>query len=250
MRMAEHRLQIANDRLQMGASRNTLNGRSRKPSARVWPLACLVVLGLLTGCRSVDHGHRPERCCDFAPEAIPAPQGTYVRGFQHAQTSRAAESAFTIYNHQWYQGGGELGPGGALHLEKLIARLPIEPHPIVLEPQPIIIPAGATLTETRDEARAIDEIRRQAVVASLAEAGIPDADARVIVAYPQAEGLDGNQAPMLYWQLQRGGARGGGMMGGGAGGGMMGGGMGGGMMGGGMGGRGGGGGMGVGGGMF
>jgi len=97
----------------------------------------------------------------------------------------------------------------------------------------------------------LDEIRRQAVIVTLASKGIDDADQRVLLDYPDAEALYGQTAPLIAYGYLRssasmvGGGGGGGLGGGGGGGGGLGGGG-----GGGLGGGGGGGGLGGGMGMF
>jgi hypothetical protein len=50
--------------------------------------------------------------------------------------------------------------------------------------------------ENQDPAR--NEQRRAVIVAYLAQAGVHDPETRVILGYPEAEGLYGEEAPIIY----------------------------------------------------
>src|SRR5207248_2376414 len=108
---------------------------------------------------------------------------SHVRAFQNAQAGKAEADDFVFYKHEWYLGGRELGPYGRYHLNEVTKRLRHVPFPVVLQP-------------TAD--RELNEIRRQLIVQYLKLNDIPDAELRVLVAFPEAEGLDGNEAERIF----------------------------------------------------
>jgi hypothetical protein len=143
--------------------------------------AGVVALGALAGPNAGEAGcgcgcgwwaHWRELC---QPATCPAVTGTYTRQLFDLQAAKAEADDFVIYKNEWYMGGTKLGPFGSYHITEIVRRLAEVPFPVVLQPQ-IGDPA-------------LDLARRDVVVRALAEAGMPDADQRVIIAYPQAEGL-------------------------------------------------------------
>ena len=159
------------------------------------------------------------------------------------QIQGAAGSDFVISQHEWYQGGESLGPDGRRHVAELAQRMQTEQHPIVLEPAEPDLKVSPNIETAIQMARARDQNRRMAVIQQLAASGSIGVDSRVIVAYPQAEGLRGDESIRVFQSLSRGGGNFGGGGGNGNGGGGFGGGGGGGFGGGGGGGFGGGGGI-------
>jgi hypothetical protein len=162
------------------------------------------------------------------------------------QRQGAGASDFVIHQHEWYQGGEALGPDGRRHVAELAQRMQTEQYPVVLEPAEPDLKVSPNIETAIQMARARDQNRRMVVIQQLAASGSIGVDSRVIVAYPQAEGLSGDEATRVFQSLSRGGGNFGG--GGGNGGGGFGGGGGG--LGGGGGFGGGGGGFGGGGGNF
>jgi len=153
----------------------------KKPAKRSWLLGVGVLLpSLLVGCnafvRDVDNGST------IPPGAIPAPVGTYVNKFIDLQAAKAEADDFVIYNFEWYLGGRDLGPYGRYHLNEMARRLPSVPFPIVIEP-------------TVDED--LNEERRRVVVLMLERYRVPNANERVILAFPMAGGLYGREAEAL-----------------------------------------------------
>jgi hypothetical protein len=158
----------------------------------LWTLpASLLVAGSLSGCnscgcggglldRSLERTHC-DKCATITPGAIPEPNGAHVRRFQDTQAGKAEADDFIFYQNEWR--GKDLGPYGQYHLSRVIPRLPTVPYPIVV--QISIDPA-------------LNEARRGVIIAALANAGIADAPSRVIVAYPEVEGLDGAEAERIY----------------------------------------------------
>lgn len=202
--------------------------------------------------------HSSKKCLrqdDILPGTVSAPAGTATAGIHAAQQANVKAESFVIYQHEWYQGGDQLGPYGRRHLMQIARELSEYPGPVVLEPKVIDIPYDSDLSEKEryqkslDKNAEMDAARRTVVVEELVKAGIADADQRVIIADAHAEGLFGIESPATFQQLQGvgrvgiggrgvGGGLGGGGLGGGFGGGFGGGGFGGGFGGGGFGGGG------------
>lgn len=122
---------------------------------------------------------RVDNCSTIPPGAIPAPVGTYLHKFIDLQAAKAEADDFVIYNYEWYLGGRDLGPFGRYHLNEIARRLPSVPFPVVVEP---------SLDYELNEAR------RQVIVDYLAQYGVPNPQDRVIIAFPQAGGLYGEEA--------------------------------------------------------
>lgn len=116
----------------------------------------------------------------------PAAHGSSVNAWVDEQANRAEASDFTIFLNEWYMGGTDLGPFGLHHLGDIARRAPNAPFPIVIQPH-------------LDSA--LNESRRQIIVNSLTQQGIADAESRVIVAYPQAEGLYGEEGEIVYYDM-------------------------------------------------
>jgi hypothetical protein len=160
---------------------------------RGWPVGCLLP-SMLAGCTYWDDQYvvPPDQCANIRPGAIASPNGTFVKGFEAVQTSKAEQDDFVIYCNEWYpEGSTSLGPYGRFHIQQIISRLPTVPFPVIIQPD-----------HCSEE---LNESRRQTLVMALSLHGIPDADARVIVAYPQAEGLYGAEAEGIYTRMLRGG---------------------------------------------
>jgi hypothetical protein len=121
------------------------------------------------------------------PGAIPQPNGTYVHAWEERMATAAAADRFVIYLNEWYMGGPELGPCGFGHLAEIARHLPAAPFPVVVQP-------------CGDEM--LNQMHRQMVVHYLVEHGIGDAETRVIVVCPKAEGLFGPEAVQAYQRLQ------------------------------------------------
>jgi hypothetical protein len=127
--------------------------------------AGLLLLGLLSGCypwQTVIDGQTP-------PVA-----GTLTRQLLDSQAAKAEADDFVIYKYEWLKDGPLPGPFGSYHLNEIAKRLPTVPFPVVIEP-------------TIDGK--LNEARRQFVVEYLARHGMADADHRVVISFPAAEGL-------------------------------------------------------------
>lgn len=177
------------------------------------------------GCGAGHHLHKDildtnhfDRCATVAPGSLPQPNGLHVRRFIDVQAGKAEADDFVVYQHEFSSGGVELGPYGKYHVHQMARRLPDVPFPVVLQ-------VGAN-----DET---NQARMANLIDALANAGVNDAAARVVLGYPRAEGLDGNMIQPIYFRSlisgsgigNAGGAFGGGFGGGGLGGGGFGGGL-------------------------
>jgi hypothetical protein len=116
------------------------------------------------------------------PGTLPEPNGTYVRRFQQIQANLAEQDDFVVYLHEWRD--TQLGPYGEYHLHQMAQRLqePDLRNPVVV--QVSVDPA-------------LNENRRRIIADRLADAGVPNAHARVVLGYPEAEGQDSVLAPRI-----------------------------------------------------
>jgi len=183
-----------------------------------------ILLGLLcttslAGCASCKPWGWGRHCETIAPGTVPQPAGTYACQWQSAQSALAEQEDFVIYRYEWDGHEVELTRTGQDHLENIGKRLPFAPFSVVVQ---------------RSDDPALDESRKEAVVATLEDMGIEDAGERTTIGRAKAEPLYGAEAPVVSQGIiggRRGGAggRGGSRFGGGAGGSGLGGGLGGGV---------------------
>jgi hypothetical protein len=143
----------------------------------------------LTGCCPRCGSWKADRCADIPPGAIPPPLGTYACQWQRAQQDLAERDDFMVYEHEWYRGGTQLGPGGQRHLAHVAKRLMSEPRLVRIEPHFNL--EQNTWDVERNEARVA------AVVNYLTEAGIQDANQFVLLEPSAAEPLYGPDAARL-----------------------------------------------------
>jgi hypothetical protein len=102
------------------------------------------------------------------------------------QIDKAEADDFVIYKHEWYMGGKELGPYGRYHIQLIARRIPSVPFPVMIQ-----------VTEDAS----LNEARRKAVVRMLQDAGVADAEQRVVLGYPEAEGLYGEEAEQAFQRM-------------------------------------------------
>ena len=124
------------------------------------------------------NGHKA--CNDITPGAIPQPNGTYLCQWNHAETARADQENFVIYQYEWSADGTKLTPFGQEHLARIAQGLPQVCFPVVIEPS----------ADPR-----LNEIRRMAVLEALANCHVPITPDRVVLGRSEAEGLYGDEAP-------------------------------------------------------
>lgn len=169
----------------------------------------LLLFPWMAGCRSSNCDVRP---CDICPGQVSAPAGTTLHAWQEAEHQRANESALVVYQHEWYQGGDQLGPEGRRHVREIAREMAMNPAAkAIIESRTIVIRYDDDLSEHEryqqalEGSVALDETRRAILVSELTKAGILDADLRVVVDHAPAEGLFGVEAPNVYRNIQFGG---------------------------------------------
>jgi hypothetical protein len=143
------------------------------------------------------HGPCPwyvDNCAQIPRRAQPAPPGTYTNRWAFLQAQKAELDDFVIYQNMWFRGGTELGPMGRYYLDLISNRMARHPMPIVIE-------------TSRDDK--LDESRREVLITLLERRGLKD-PTRVIVAFPIAEGLLGEEAQRIAAVYLSGGYGGGG----------------------------------------
>ncbi len=135
-----------------------------------------LLMGLTAGC-STPKG--VDLCADIPPGAIPVPPHATVHRMWETQAAKAEADDFVIYRHEFYMDGAELGPYGQYHLRLIANRLSQVPFPVLIQ----------AVTDAK-----LNEQRRQAIVAYLKKAGHENIEQRVILGFPEAEGLNGEEA--------------------------------------------------------
>jgi hypothetical protein len=158
-----------------------------------------VICGVIVTIVSISTAWADPPCRPFGYRSplMPAPWGTHANGWFDAQAVAAEADQFVIYRQEWLADGTTLGPYGSYHLQRIIQRLRGVPFPVVIE-----------VDQRGDK---INLARQAFIVNQLLAAGIPDAQARVVVGYPRAEGLFGDEAARIFLQTysgSRGGAGG------------------------------------------
>jgi hypothetical protein len=189
---------------------------------RILSRAGLILPGALSGCGTTGHPAwwRIDNCATIPKGAITPPYGTHLNTILNGQHQRAEAEKLVIYKHEWYMGGTEPGPDGRRHLAAIHQMLTCAPPnwPVVIEPvEPEELEEVSAKT-----ALELNETRRRHVVEYLLAQGDPQANERVILGYPTAEGLYGDPAGLLgtryiFSQSGFGGGGGGGLGGGGGG---------------------------------
>jgi hypothetical protein len=155
----------------------------RKRLFRWLPRLGLFLPVALAGCGSID------QCPNIPPGAIPPPTGTHTRRLQDQQAAKAEMDDFVIYKHEWHMGGNQLGPYGRYHIHLIAQRLPTVPFPVMLQ---------------TDGNASLNQERRALVVQFLQQAGMADAEQRVVMGFPEAEGLYGEEGERIYPQMSGG----------------------------------------------
>jgi hypothetical protein len=170
--------------------------------------AAISLLVVASGCCHQCGRFHFDQCADIPLGAIPQPNGTYACQWQQAHTAKAEQDHYVIYEHEWYRGGQELGPFGQKHLGQIAADLPATPMNVIIESH------FDTARNTVDHE--LNDARRLALVNALLKQGIEDAEQRVIVGIPRAEGMYGEEGSRIGQRRLQGGGQG---IGGGTGGG-------------------------------
>lgn len=171
-----------------------MDGRMKRSLRTTLWKAGLLLPPLFSGCSSLGTGACcVDNCANVPPGAQPAPNGTYVRRFRDAEAAKAEMDDFVIYKYEWTmvdpesERRNQLGPFGTYHINEIVKRLPFVPFPVMIQAHKI----------DGD----LNEERRQYIVNILRLNGVPDAETRVVVGFPEAEGLYGDEAERIYLQM-------------------------------------------------
>lgn len=139
----------------------------------------------LIGCECCTR-NRLDKCADVTPGALPQPLGSFVHRFQKIQSDKAEADDFVVYLHEWFLGGDKLGPYGEYHVAQIAKRLHEVPFPVVIQMHPD---------------PGLNTVRLMKVGMLLEAAGVQDARTRVVLGNPQAEGMYGDLAPLVYRRM-------------------------------------------------
>jgi hypothetical protein len=139
------------------------------------------------------------RCVDTIPrDAVPAPVGTYVNHWRTAMSEGAQQQHWYISRNEWFDGGNQLGPEGQKHVDRIAQCLLTSPNMVVLETEPVALSLGEDYEDAVEENRQLQTDRRNAVVAALAQSGVPDAEQWVVFADDRSVGVRGVEAPQVF----------------------------------------------------
>lgn len=138
------------------------------------------------------------------------PLGSVVRTHYHQMETNGEAVDFVINRHEFIGSTAELNSFGLDHVLEIAARARSAPFPVIVE-----------RSENNSDPE-LDQHRRQMVAWLLAEKGVPNAAARVVVSQSYDPGYNGDEAEEAYFRFIENGdndGRGGGGRGGGGGGG-------------------------------
>jgi hypothetical protein len=140
----------------------------------------MLMIAATGGCRSNDSAC-PDHGAEIPLGAIPSPLGTAACQWQLAHMELAELDDFVIRVREWHGNSAELDSDAVQHLMNLAGR-PSGPQVVVIEP-------------TSDAA--LNAARMQEVVRMLTQFNVLDAESRVMIQRPIAEGMYGAEAPRI-----------------------------------------------------
>ena len=164
-------------------------------------LGILLLCGGLGGCGTT--GNRSwwciDNCATIPKGAITPPPGTLLYQINGGQHELAQAERLYVYKHEWYLDKTDPGPDGRRHLAAISRLLNCVPAnwPVVVEP---VVPEEEKVVSF-EATRKLNDERRQKVVEYLLVHGHPEANERVILGYPTAEGLYGDPVSLDWWAL-------------------------------------------------
>lgn len=126
------------------------------------------------------------KCATITAGSMPLEPGGHVQRFINIQAEKAEQDDFTIHPNEWYQGGKELGPYGRYHIDQIARRWAAMPFQVII---------------ATSDSPEIDLIRRDVVLKELGRRGIEDAEVRVVLGRPRAEGLFGDEMEAIYARM-------------------------------------------------
>jgi hypothetical protein len=165
---------------------------------------------ILGGC----HHYHESRALYQPPPAV-APLGAISDPIWQSQEARAEASEFVIYNHEFEFEAPWLNHCGKSHVKQIAARLQYCPNlPVVIQPDQTKIDESTEFKYPVHPNPELDLKRREMIVLALQEMGVHDAEKRVLVAPPYAEGFTATEAQQVYNQALSGAGQFGGFGGG------------------------------------
>lgn len=161
---------------------------SRKATIRSLMTMGAVVAVFITVAGCLHHG--PRRACVYPHGAIPAKPGTYTCRWQATHAARARAEDLVIYEAEWIGESDRLGPAARKRLASLAKTGVDWSCPLIVE--------------EADDAD-LNERRKLAVSAYLAQQGAEVPPEAVMVGHSQALGLFGQEADNVSRSMLRGG---------------------------------------------
>jgi hypothetical protein len=162
-------------------------------------LAATGLLGVV-GCLKPTIQFVPTTLSMRRPLAIPDtyPLGSIVRAHYHTMETNGEAMDFVIHRFEFVRQSAELNGFGLDHLLEIAARARSAPFPVLIE---------RSVNNSDPE---LDQHRRQMVAWMLAEKGVSNASARVIVSQSYDPGQNGEEAQRTFNRFINGGNQGGG----------------------------------------
>ncbi|HEX8203234.1 MAG TPA: hypothetical protein VF590_22345 [Isosphaeraceae bacterium] len=130
---------------------------------------------------------RRYRCQDrflgYPEEFVAPPLGASLYANNRTQVANAEAARMVLYDYDFVEGSNQLTQRGLDQLNKILARLPLNFFPLIIERTP--------------RHPGLDETRRLAVLSHVARSPFPIPSERVIVGAPIATGINGEEAQLI-----------------------------------------------------
>ncbi len=182
---------------------------------RFWKLNFMApaAAGLLLAAAAAGCG-RAERC-DFMGDITPMPLGVLSDQIWQAQEANGEASDLVIHENEWRGNSAVLGEAGKNHVKQIAVRAASQQFPILIEPSSRSVSPDSRFGYPIHNDSELDASRRALIVEALQILGVPDADARVVVAPTLTPGSYGFRADQNFSGFATPGNQGGGGGGGG-----------------------------------
>lgn len=189
------------------------------PILRRTRLTSAVITGLLAVTAA---GCCKDKCAYMQP-IEPTPVGTISDNIWKLQETNAEASDFVIHEHEFSGNSSRLNDAGESHVRQIAARMCETPFPVIIESSSMSRREGTQHGFPVHGDHALDQRRRDVIVATLTSLGAHDVDSKVIVGPALTPGFEQFEAESAYHRgINGAGGRGGfgGGFGGGLGGGL------------------------------
>jgi hypothetical protein len=151
-----------------------------------------VCFAAVAGCSSADIARQ-----HYSPQRVPA-LGQVSDAIWQDQEVNAEAAKFVVYLHEFQNGTARLNLGGEDHVKQIATRLQEGvPFPVVIE-RSMNTPIPSEYQFPVHPNPALDNERRQVVVAALRLMGVADAEQRVVVAPAFSEAATSQEAEAAY----------------------------------------------------